>query len=154
MSVAAGRSPFVIRQAQSMGIPQRLTFVTLGARSVTTLRRFYREIGWTENDGASDTFASFDCGSVKLALYPIELLRAEAAADAEVPKPGAWSGITLAINFADRAQVREAWATAVEAGATAVAEPVDREWGGYSGYIADPEGNRWELAWAPGFDSF
>lgn len=40
------------------------------------------------------------------------------------------------------------------AGAVAVAEPTDREWGGYSGYIADPEGNRWELAWAPGFDRF
>ena len=38
-----------------MGIPQRLTFVTLGAWSVTTLSRFYREIGWTENDGASVT---------------------------------------------------------------------------------------------------
>jgi len=25
-----------------------------------------------------------------------------------------------------------------------------RFWGGRSGYIADPEGNRWEIAWAPG----
>lgn len=137
-----------------MGVPQRLTFVTLGARSVTKLRHFYRDIGWTENDGVSDTFASFDCGSVKLALYPVDLLHAEAAGDAEMPKPGTWNGIALAVNFADRAQVRAAWATAVEAGATPVAEPIDREWGGYSGYIADPEGNRWELAWAPGFDSF
>ena len=23
-------------------------------------------------------------------------------------------------------------------------------WGGRSGYVADPEGNRWEIAWAPG----
>jgi uncharacterized glyoxalase superfamily protein PhnB len=37
----------------------------------------------------------------------------------------------------------------VAAGATPVAEPVDREWGGRSAYIADPEGNRWEIAWAP-----
>lgn len=137
-----------------MGVPQRLTFVTIGARNVSALRDFYRGIGWTENDGASDSFASFDCGSVKLALYPVGLLRDEAAADAEVPEPGTWSGITLAVNFSDRAQVQEAYSDAVASGAAAVAAPVDREWGGYSGYIADPEGNRWELAWAPGFDNF
>jgi uncharacterized glyoxalase superfamily protein PhnB len=39
---------------------------------------------------------------------------------------------------------------AIRAGARAVAEPRDREWGGRSGYIADPEQNRWEIAWAPG----
>ena len=33
---------------------------------------------------------------------------------------------------------------------TVLAEPVDRDWGGRSAYIADPEGNRWEIAWAPG----
>jgi uncharacterized glyoxalase superfamily protein PhnB len=31
-------------------------------------------------------------------------------------------------------------------------EPVDRDWGGRSGYFADPEGNRWEVAWAPGME--
>ena len=36
------------------------------------------------------------------------------------------------------------------AGAVSVAEPADREWGGRSGYVADPEGNRWEIAWAGG----
>jgi len=39
----------------------------------------------------------------------------------------------------------------VAAGARVVGAPVDREWGGYSGYVADPEGNRWEIAWLPGY---
>lgn len=60
--------------------------------------------------------------------------------------------MTLAINFVDRDQVDRAVAEAIEAGAQLVASPVEREWGGYSGYVADPEGHRWELAWAPGFD--
>jgi hypothetical protein len=38
---------------------------------------------------------------------------------------------------------------AMEAGATPIAEPRAREWGGRSGYVADPEGTRWEIAWAP-----
>ena len=25
-----------------------------------------------------------------------------------------------------------------------------RDWGGYSGYFADPDGFRWEVAWNPG----
>ena len=37
-----------------------------------------------------------------------------------------------------------------EAGATVLAEPVDRDWGGCSAYFADPEGNTWEIAWLPG----
>ena len=137
-----------------MGIPQRLTFVTLGARDLPTLRRFYQAIGWTENDGSDDSFASFDCGSVKLALYPLDHLREEAAPNADTPDPGTWNGITLAVNVSDRAEVEAAYAHAVASGATPIATPVEREWGGYSGYIADPEGNRWELAWAPGFDDF
>jgi hypothetical protein len=44
-----------------MGIPQQLTFVTLGARDLSSLRRFYRAIGWAESDGATDSFAAFDC---------------------------------------------------------------------------------------------
>ena len=38
----------------------------------------------------------------------------------------------------------------VAAGARKVGQIVDRPWGGRSGYVADPEGNRWEVAWAPG----
>jgi uncharacterized glyoxalase superfamily protein PhnB len=45
--------------------------------------------------------------------------------------------------------VDDVFAGFVAAGATVVAEPVDRSWGGRSGYIADPEGNRWEIAWVP-----
>lgn len=123
-----------------MSVPQRLTFVTVGARNLPALRRFYRDLGWTENEGASDTFASFDCGSVKLALYPLHLLQEEAAPTAAPPDPSAWSGITLAVNFADAAEVDQAYAEALACGAAAVAEPTEREWGGYSGYIADPDG--------------
>jgi len=45
-------------------------------------------------------------------------------------------------------QVDTVFLAAVAAGATPVAEPVNGDWGGRSAYIADPEGNRWEIAWA------
>jgi predicted lactoylglutathione lyase len=132
-------------------MPQPLTFVTLGARDMASLRAFYRALGWQENEGSDDGFTSFTLGSVRLALYPIALLGAEAAPGEAVVEDGAWNGVTLAVNVADRAAVDEVFAAAVDAGARPVGAPTDREWGGYSGYIADPEGNRWEIAWAPGF---
>jgi uncharacterized glyoxalase superfamily protein PhnB len=46
--------------------------------------------------------------------------------------------------------VDEALKTVRGAGGRVLAEPVEREWGGRSGYFADPEGNVWELAWMPG----
>ncbi len=60
--------------------------------------------------------------------------------------------MTLAMNFSTQSEAASAVDDAVEAGAVLVDPPVDREWGGYSGYVADPEGHRWELAWAPDFD--
>lgn len=135
-----------------MSVPQRVNFITLGAHSVALLRDFYRAWGWSENDGASDEYASFKAGSLTVALYAIDRLRDEAAPGAAVPALGNWAGVTLAINFSDRDGVDSAIAHAVAAGAVLVEGAVDREWGGYSGYVADPEGHRWELAWAPGFD--
>ncbi|MGH2463936.1 MAG: VOC family protein, partial [Candidatus Limnocylindrales bacterium] len=61
-----------------------------------------------------------------------------------------FSGITLACNVDTEEQVDTAYAAAIAAGATPIADPVQREWGGRSGYFADPEDNRWEIAWAPG----
>lgn len=127
-------------------LPSRLSVVTLGARDLPKLRQFYRGLGWPEVPPSGDSWAGFLLGGVLLALYPLDELSAEAAPDRSVP--AGWSGITLACNVDSAEQVDIAFAAAVVAGATPVAEPVDRVWGGRSAYIADPEGNRWEIAWA------
>jgi len=56
--------------------------------------------------------------------------------------------ITLAHNVATREEVDEVLAHARRAGAH-VSAALDRDWGGYSGYFADPDGFRWEVAWNP-----
>jgi catechol 2,3-dioxygenase-like lactoylglutathione lyase family enzyme len=125
-----------------------LSFVTLGARDLDRLRRFYEGWGWTLLPGATDDFACFDAGGVRLALYPLGRLGEEAAPGSDPPPPG-WNGVTLAVNLLRRADVGPEAERAVAAGATLVAPPTDRDWGGCSAYVADPEGNRWEIAWAP-----
>ena len=47
-------------------------------------------------------------------------------------------------------EVDAALALARAAGASFVGEPEEREWGGYTGYFADPAGFRWEVATNPG----
>ena len=131
-------------------IPPRLSLVTLGALDLPHLRRFYEAMGWVPRAGSNDEFAAFLLGGVILALYPRDLLQAEAAPDLAPPPPGTWSGITLALNVEERNEVDRIFDQAVQAGARPVASPEDREWGGRSGYVADPEDNRWEIAWAPG----
>ncbi|MFJ2741151.1 VOC family protein [Streptomyces sp. NPDC087440] len=130
-------------------IPPRLSVLTLGARDLPRLRAFYRRLGWEEVPGSDDAWCGFLLGGVLLALYPVGELAAEAAPGGAVPGAG-WGGISLACNVDARDHVDAAFAAAVAAGAEAVAEPTDRSWGGRSAYVADPEGNRWELAWAPG----
>jgi uncharacterized glyoxalase superfamily protein PhnB len=137
-----------------MTIPQRITTVTLGARSMPKLREFYRAIGWSENEGSDDTFTSFTTGALRLALYPLDLLGDEAAPNTPVVAAGTWNGITLALNVAPRDAVDEALDSALAAGASLVEPPTERRWGGYSGYFSDPEGHRWEIAWAPWLTEF
>lgn len=133
--------------ASMSSVPPRLSVVTLGARDIGALRSFYRALGWPELPASDDSWAAFLLGGVLLALYPLHELAAEAAPGKPDPA-GGWSGVTLACNVDSREEVDTAFAAAVAAGATVVAEPTDRSWGGRSAYIADPDGNRWEIAWA------
>jgi uncharacterized glyoxalase superfamily protein PhnB len=130
-------------------IPARLSLVTLGAADVTRLRDFYEAMGWKPATSTED-FASFVLGGAVLALYPRDLLQSEAAPDLAAPPAGSWSGVTFALNVDHVDEVDQVFDAAVRAGARPVAVPKDRDWGGRSGYIADPEENRWEIAWAPG----
>ena len=129
-------------------IPSRLNVVTLGAHDVAALRAFYERLGWKTNSTADD-FASFPLGGAVLCLFDARSLAAEAGAS-DAPGPGGgFKGFSLSVNVEQREQVDSSLASAVEAGATVLAEPIDREWGGRSAYFADPEANTWEIAWLP-----
>jgi uncharacterized glyoxalase superfamily protein PhnB len=57
---------------------------------------------------------------------------------------------TLAHNVASEDEVDAVLETARAAGADPVLAGVRRDWGGYTGYFADPDGFRWEIAMNPG----
>lgn len=128
-------------------IPARLSIVTLGTRDMSVLRSFYRALGWPEVTSSDDSWTGYLLGGVLLALFPVRDLTAEAAPGS--PDPTGWAGVTLACTVEGRDEVDATFRAAVAAGATPVAEATDRPWGGRSAFIADPEGNRWEITWGP-----
>jgi catechol 2,3-dioxygenase-like lactoylglutathione lyase family enzyme len=115
------------------------------------MRAFYKALGWPLGYDIEGDMTSFLLGGVVLALWPLAKLGPEASGGEPEPAPG-WNGVTLACNCDSPADVDDAYAAAIAAGATAITRPADTEWGGRVGYFADPEGNRWEVAWAEGME--
>jgi hypothetical protein len=123
--------------------------VTLVVRDLERSRGFYIEgLGWTpELDVPGEVVMIRTGDRLLLSLWQ------EDAAVAELGPIGRGEGpppLTLAHNVGSPEEVDAALAAAGEAGATIVADAVAREWGGYSGYFADPDGFRWEIAYNPG----
>jgi len=129
-------------------VPARLNILTLGVRDLPKVRGFYEALGW-ESLSEGDEFARFQTGGATLALFSLDLLAGEANMQPSA-STGRFPGFTCAVLVEEEATVDEAIETVREAGGRVLAEPVGREWGGRSGYVADPEGNVWELAWMPG----
>lgn len=131
-----------------MTMDQRLSFVTLVVADVEVSRRFYRDgLGWTPAFEAPGEVAMYQVGDrVLLSLWD------EKAAAAEVGPVtrGGTPPMTLAHNVATRAEVDAVLDLARRAGAPVVSDAAERDWGGYSGYFADPDGFRWEIACNPG----
>lgn len=128
---------------------QRLSFVTLAVTDLDRTRAFYVEgLGWVpELDVPGEVLMIALGDRFVLSLWD------RAAFEAEVGEPSQ-SGpgvvpITLAHNVAHPREVDAVLELARASGAT-VGEAVEREWGGYTGYFADPDGFRWEVAWNPG----
>jgi uncharacterized protein len=130
-------------------MPQSLFAVTMGSRDIARQRRFYESWGWTAVPYSNEEYVAFSLSGATVAFFEAEKLTEEAASGASTPPDGAWNGVTLAVPVAAKDDVDTTWRAAIDAGASAVADPVDRPWGGRSGYVADPEGNRWEIAWIP-----
>ncbi len=122
--------------------------VTLGVRDMGRMRAFYRGLGWPEGRDSNDTHSVFHLAGSFLALYPLDLLAEDGGTRDELPE-GAFRGITMSINVAGPEDVDAALAAARGAGAEIVCEAADVFWGGRRGYFMDPEGVRWEVAWAP-----
>jgi len=129
--------------------PLHVSLITLGVADLRHSILFYEALGLQRRVRKAEGVAFFVAGPVVLSLYP----RHELAADAGVVpgRAGQFGGVALACNRASRAEVDATLIRAVAAGGRALRPAQATFWGGYSGYVADPDGHAWEIAHNPGF---
>ena len=124
---------------------QRITLITLGVADLARSKAYYAALGW-EPDDTNEGVAFYDMGGFRFGLFGLGPL----AADQGRPEATLGTGaMTLAQNFNSPAEVDAAFAAALNAGASALKAPEAVFWGGYSGYVADPDGHVWEFAHNP-----
>ena len=127
---------------------QRISFVTLAVADIDATRRFYVDgLGWVPELDVPGEVIMFRAGR-HLVLSLWERSHFEAEVGALMTGPGV-APITIAHNLARPEEVDAVLATARAAGSPHVEEAVRRDWGGYTGYFADPDGFRWEIAFNP-----
>src|SRR5713101_7487829 len=130
-----------------MAIAARIAIATLGVSDLARSTKFYLALGWELAAGSSAEISFFRTAGGVLALYPFELL-AKDAKQATARSKG-FGGVTLAINVERPEDVQPGLDAAKDAGATILKAARKAEWGGVSGYFADPDGYPWEVAWGP-----
>ena len=127
---------------------QHINYITLGVADLTASRRFYRDVfGWRETEDGNEHIAFFQTGNaLRLALFGRDAL----AQDAQVSAQGSgFPSFTLAHNVGSEAEVDALFAAFAARNANIVKAPQKVFWGGYNGYIADPDGFLWEIAFNP-----
>lgn len=127
---------------------QRLNFVTLAVADPGTSRRFYVDgLGWEPAVEVEGDVIFFQLApTVVLSLWNADHFEAEAG---PVNREPGTAPITLAHNVPAPADVDRVLDEAIAAGATLIGAAEDKLWGGRSGYFADPDGYRWEVAHNP-----
>lgn len=124
---------------------QQISVVTLGVTDLGRSKRFYggEGFGWApvfENE----EIAFYQMNGLVLGTW----LKPNLEEDMQQTASGR-SAFALAHNVTDQAAVEPLIARLVAAGGT-ILRPADAPpHGGFRGYVADPDGHAWEIAWNP-----
>ena len=124
---------------------QRVSMIMIGAANIATLSRFYEDgLGWTPWRKGGSGSTMYKVGDSVLVFIDRSYLAAERG-----EPMAAGSKQSLAVFVESRGEVDVAMAKALAAGATLTSAARPRDGDMYSGYYNDPEGNSWEVVFAP-----
>ena len=125
----------------------RISLITLGVADLQISYDFYRDgLGLPTTRRPEDGIVFFQTSGAALALFPYVELADDVGPGWDVPR-STFTGITLAHNVRERAEVDRLLAQAASSGGQVVKPAAQTPWGGYSGYFTDPDGYLWEVAW-------
>lgn len=128
---------------------QRISFITLPVADLDASRGFYLDgLGWEASMDVPGEVIMIKAGEhLLLSLWAIAEFEAEVG---PVRRGDGIPPVSLAHNVPTKAEVDTVLEDARAAGATAIGPAQQRDWGGYTGYFADPDGFHWEVAYNPG----
>ena len=126
---------------------QRLSIVGLGVSNLNQSTKFYEEtFGWQKLSSSNDSISFFQLNGILLSLYPKDKLAEDATVS---PEGSGFRGFSLAYNARSEEEVNQLIAGLRNKKVNIIKEPQKVFWGGYSSYIADPDGHLWEIAYNP-----
>jgi predicted lactoylglutathione lyase len=129
-------------------VDQRVSFITLGVADLGRAIAFYGALGWEKAPESQPGIAFYQLRGQVLGLFPLDELAKDQGRAGAALGVGA---VALAQNLESPAAVDRLYAEAIAAGATGLKAPEKVFWGGYSSYVADPDGHVWEFAHNPFF---
>jgi len=134
--------------AEECAMESRVSLITIGVGDVVRSRVFYEQLGFKASSIGGGSTVFLQAGPLAICLWS----RAELAGDAGVADgPVGYRGIAIAHNVRAKEAVDATLAEAERAGAQITKPAHDADWGGRTGYFADPDGHLWEVAWNPHF---
>ena len=135
-------------QNQRNVMEQHINYIMLGVGDLAMSRRFYQDVfGWKGTADSNENIAFFQAGkALRFALFSKEALAEDAQVSA---RDSGFPRFTLAHNVSSEAEVDALFAAFAAKNVHIVKAPQKVFWGGYSGYIADPDGFLWEIAFNP-----
>ncbi|MCC6912410.1 MAG: VOC family protein [Rhodospirillaceae bacterium] len=123
----------------------RVSVITLGVTDLARSKRFYvKGFGWKPVLD-TDEIVFYQMNGFVLGTWLKAKLEEDMKQQAS-PAPGAY---TLAHNVTDPLQVTRILTQLAEQGGTLLRAADQPPHGGLRGYIADPDGHTWEIAWNP-----
>ncbi len=126
---------------------QSISVITLGIDDLERSKRFYADgFGWTPVFDNGE-IAFYQMNGLVLGTWSREALAADMNAPAPVP-PGGFA-LALAHNVPTEADVDPLIDRLIMAGGTLLRAADNPPHGGRRGYIADPDGHVWEIAYNP-----
>ncbi|MES2288320.1 MAG: VOC family protein [Pseudomonadota bacterium] len=125
---------------------QQISVITLGIADLARSKRFYGDgFGWTpvfENE----EIAFYQMNGLVLGTWLADKLDEDSQRPGKTHTPGAFA---LAHNVGSEAEVNALIEQLKDAGGTVLRPAGAPPHGGYRGYVADPDGHAWEIAFNP-----
>lgn len=124
---------------------QQIAVVTLGIADLDRSRRFYGEgFGWGPVF-ANEEVVFYQMNGFVLGTW----LRSAMEADMKRSHEAGAGPVALAHNVAGHEDVKAVMDRLVRSGGETLRPPDTPPHGGLRGYVADPDGHAWEIAWNP-----